>query len=84
MVFWARAFTPLIPLCPSPKTKKKFVNFLKQVFLSENKKKRNTSANTAYLVTAFIQKPPPIFASATANIRYAETLYAIQKIFFFL
>ena len=24
-----------------------------------------TSANTAYLVTAFIQKPPPIFASAT-------------------
>lgn len=24
-----------------------------------------TSANMAYLVTAFIQKPPPIFASAT-------------------
>jgi len=59
MVFWARAFTPLIPLCPSPKTKKKFVNFLKQVFLSENKKKRNTSANTAYLVTAFYKSLHP-------------------------
>jgi len=35
--FWA--FTPLIPLCPKSKTKKKFENFLKQVFLSENKRK---------------------------------------------
>jgi hypothetical protein len=28
-------------------------------------KEKHTSYNTAYLVTAFIQKPSPIFASAT-------------------
>jgi hypothetical protein len=37
-VFWARAFTPLIFLCPSPKTKK-FENFLKQFRLLSEKRK---------------------------------------------
>ena len=60
-VFWA--FTPN-PSAQNPKRKKKFENFLKQPTIV-GKKKRNTSANTAYLVTAFIQKPPPIFSSAS-------------------
>ncbi|MDD3711129.1 MAG: hypothetical protein PHP37_00790 [Patescibacteria group bacterium] len=64
--FWA--FTPN-PSAQNPKRKKKFENFLKQVFLSK-KKKRNTSANSVYLVTA-LKEPLPILlpSVATSDIR---------------
>jgi hypothetical protein len=38
-VFWASGIHPLIPSALRPKRKKKFENFLKHVFLSENKRK---------------------------------------------
>ena len=49
-------------------------------------KKKNISANTAYPVTAFIQKPPPVFAFAmlrqTSDIRkcYPKCRSAITNI----
>jgi len=63
--------SPLNPLCPSPKTEKEILKFFKTIPTAVGKKKRNTSANTAYLVTAFIQKPPP---KLLRNFRYADTL----------
>ncbi len=45
--FGLRAFTPLIPLCPPPKTEKEILKFFKTSFPIRKQKKRNTSANTA-------------------------------------
>ncbi len=69
----------LNPLCPSPKTKKKFENFLKTIRLWR-KKKRNTSANTAYLVAAFPKASAQI--PRTRDFSYTRTLSEIIKSFY--
>ena len=57
--FGLRAFTPLIPLCPSPKTEKQNQILFKSDLLSQIKRKTCTSYNTAYLVTAFYKSLHP-------------------------
>ena len=57
-------FTPLIPLFPLPQTEKEIWKFFKTSFLVRKQKKKNTSANSVYLATSFIQKSlHPYFAS---------------------
>jgi len=56
--FGLRAFTPLIPLCPTPKTEKEICKFFKTIPTAVGKKKRNTSANSVYAVP-FVVVPPP-------------------------
>jgi hypothetical protein len=67
------------PSAQNPKRKKKFENFFKTIPTAVGKKKRNTSANNEYPVTAFIQKPPPkfFFRSATEKLRILVTLNEI-------
>ncbi len=60
----ASGHSPLAPL-PLRQDKNKICSLRKSVPTAVGKKEKHTSYNTAYLVTAFIQKPPPIFASAT-------------------
>ncbi|MBU4016511.1 hypothetical protein KKF69_03460 [Patescibacteria group bacterium] len=70
--FWA--FTPN-PSAQNPKRKKKFENFLKQVFLSENKRK-GIHQLTRHIWLRFASgEHPSIFYSATLRpIVHVETL----------
>jgi hypothetical protein len=54
--FWA--FTPN-PSAQKSKTEKEILKFFKTIPTAVGKKKRNTSANTAYLVTAFYKSLHP-------------------------
>ncbi|OGF24197.1 hypothetical protein A3H66_02690 [Candidatus Falkowbacteria bacterium RIFCSPLOWO2_02_FULL_45_21] len=63
MCFGLRGIHPFnSPSALQPKTEKEILKFFKTSFFIRKQKKRNTSANGVYLVTAFIQKPPPYFA----------------------
>jgi len=60
----ASGHSPPAPL-PLRQDKNKICSYNRKVSDYRRKKEKHTSYNTVYLVTAFIQKPPPIFASAT-------------------
>jgi hypothetical protein len=60
----ASGHSPPAPL-PLRQDKNKICSLQKSGLAEARQKEKHTSYNTAYLVTAFIQKPPPIFASAT-------------------
>jgi len=68
-----------LPLWPKSKTEKEILKFFKTIPTAVGKKKRNTSANNEYPVTAFIQKPPPkfFFRYATEKLRILVTLAEI-------
>jgi len=71
------AFTPN-PSAQNPKRKKKFENFLKQVFLSENKRKGIHQLTRHIWLRLFTKASTHIlFRYAPQNIRYAETLAEI-------
>jgi ADP-ribose pyrophosphatase len=69
-----------LPLCPKSKTEKEILKFFKTISTAVEKKKRNTSANNEYPVTAFIQKPPPkfFFRSASEKLRILVTISDIE------
>jgi len=61
---------------------KEILKFFKTIPTTVGKKKKNTSANNKYPITAFIQKSPPkfFFRSATEKLRILVTLSEIKNI----
>ncbi|MDO8617867.1 MAG: hypothetical protein Q7N87_03230, partial [Candidatus Uhrbacteria bacterium] len=61
------------------KTEKEILKFIKTIPTAVGKKKRNTSANTAYLVTAFYKSlHPNCYATSDMPKRSAKSFASLQ------